>query len=182
MKMRHVKMGLLATGLSLCLGSCATISKDSCVNDSWYDIGFKGAIENDDRADHISDVTKICGKLGISVDLDLYERGFEEGTRRFCDPDNGYQWGLKGNSYNGVCANPTFSAAYSDGRRIYDIEQRRSAINSRLSSIRDRLAVISRLLDEQPTDEEKRKLNREFDQLLLERGDLLAEQRSLPRI
>ncbi len=163
------------------LASCATISKDSCMQDSWYDIGFKGASENRDRADHVSDVTKICGKLGVNPDLALYEKGFMEGTQRFCEPDNGYQWGLKGRSYNGICASSRFSTAYDDGNRIYKIEQRRIAITSRLSSIRDRLATITKKLDEEPlTEEQKRKLNREFDKLLLERSDLLAEQRSLP--
>jgi hypothetical protein len=179
------KLAILTLGVSIgyALTGCATISKDSCLQDSWYDVGFKGASQNKDLADHISDVTKICGKLGVSVDMPLYTKGFDEGTRQFCDPDNGYQWGLKGRSYNGICANPRFSAAYVDGYRIYTIEQRRSAITSRLSSIRDRLAAIDKALDEKTlTEEQKRKLTREFDKLLLERSDLLSEQRSLPPV
>jgi hypothetical protein len=181
--MKKLAVLILSVPLFFALASCATISKESCLQDSWYDIGFNGAADNKDRADHISDVTKICGKLGVSADMPLYSKGFEDGTRQFCDPDNGYQWGLKGRSYNGICANPRFSAAYDDGYRIYTIEQRRNAITSRLSSIRDRLAAIDKALDEKTlTEEQKRKLTREFDKLLLERSDLLAEQRSLPRI
>jgi hypothetical protein len=181
--MRHrIKICLFLLPVTFTMASCATISKDSCRNDSWYGVGFKGGIENHDRADHISDVDKICGKLGITVDLPEYEQGFAAGTERFCEPGNGYQWGLKGRSYNGICANSEFSAAYADGYRIYQVEQRRSAIQSRLSTIRDRLAKLSVQLDEDKalTDEERRKLLRQYDDLLLERSDLLAEQRSLP--
>jgi hypothetical protein len=184
-KMRHRIKGCLFTApLFFVMASCATISKDSCRNDSWYDVGFRGAMDNHDRADHISDVDKICGKLGIAVDFSQYEQGFAAGTERFCEPDNGYQWGLKGRGYNGVCANSEFSAAYTDGYRIYQVEQRRSAIQSRLSTIRDRLAAISVKLDEDKTltEEARRKLLRENDDLLLERSDLLAEQRSLPPV
>lgn len=184
-----MKVALATTGagagaaLIFSLSSCATISKNSCMQDSWYDIGFKGAMDNKDRADHISDVTKICGKLGVTVDRTLYDQGFTQGTARFCDPDNGHQWGLNGKSYNGICANPAFSAAYTDGTRIYQAEQRRNTITSRLTSIRDRLAAIDAALDEKTlTQENKRKLEREGNALLLERDDLIIEQRRLPRV
>ncbi len=182
--MRKIGFLLLVTPLFLMLGNCATISKKSCINDSWYDVAFKGAIDNHDRADHIKDVTNTCGKLGIGVDLDVYERGFQDGTRLFCEPDNGYQWGLKGRSYNGICANPAFSAAYRDGQEDYNIKQRRDAINARLSSIRNRLDAISKELTAvpAPTDAQKQSLKREYDKLLLERSDLNAELYSLPRV
>jgi Protein of unknown function (DUF2799) len=174
---------LAAAPFFLLLGSCATISKKSCVRDSWYDIGMRGALQNADHADHISDVSSICGKIGIVVDEEQYESGFAEGVRRFCEPGNGYAWGLKGNSYNGICPNQAFNAAYGDGLRIYKVEQRRSAINDRLESIRSRLGAIDKQLDEVAlTDELKRKLGREYDALLRERADLLQEQRSLPPI
>lgn len=182
MKVQLALTGLCTT-LLFALSSCATISKKSCLQDSWYDVGFKAGSENKDRADHISDVTKICGKLGVTADIPLYAKGFEDGTRQFCEPGNGYRWGLKGRSYNGICASSQFSAAYDDGYRIYKIEQRRAEITRRLSSIRDRLAAIDKNLDEETlSDEQKRKLAREFDTLLRERSDLQAEQRSLPPI
>ncbi len=174
---------LLGTPLVIGLSSCATISKKSCQRDSWYDVGFKGAVDNHDRADHISDVTKICGNLGITVDQPMYDQGFAEGTARFCEPENGYQWGLKGRSYNGICGSSEFTAAYSDGYRIYKIQERRTAIVNRLATIRDRLATIDTELDDKRlTDDDKRKLEREENTLFLERDDLLEEQASLPSV
>jgi hypothetical protein len=179
---KQTSLLLFASALLAMLTGCATISEDSCRHDSWRDIGFDAAMRNHGHADHVSDVTKICGKLGITVDYDQYEDGFGEGTRAFCDPANGFNWGRKGKSYNGVCANPQFSAAYNEGYDIYRIEQRHIAIRSRLGSIRDRLANITARLDEDRTlsDEQRNKLLREFDNLLLERRDLLSEQRALP--
>ena len=175
---------LLITATITLLTGCATISEKSCRQDSWYDIGFDAAMRNHARADHVSDVSKICGKLGISVDFEQYDKGFAEGNRAFCVPENGYDWGRKGKSYNGVCASNAFSTAYNEGYEIYRVEQRHIAIRNRLAAIRDRLAQISERLDEDKTltEEARRKLLREYDNLSLERRDLLAEQRSLPPV
>jgi Protein of unknown function (DUF2799) len=179
---RTISMLLCSSPIFAMMAGCATISEKSCRYDSWHDIGYSAAMKNADHADHISDVDKICGKLGIIVDYDQYKAGFAEGTRDFCVPANGFQWGLKGNIYNGVCANPAFNAAYDDGHHIYKIEQRKMAITNRLESIRGRLDKIATQLDEDKTltDEQRRKLQREYDNLMLERKDLLSEQRSLP--
>ncbi len=182
--MRRTGLILFVTPLTLMLGNCATISKQSCMTDSWYDVAFKGAMNNHDRADHIKDVTNTCGKLGIGVDLDVYEQGFQDGMRQFCEPNNGYQWGLQGRAYNGVCASPAFSAAYRDGQEDFNIKQRRSAISSRLLDIQNRLDTISKELmaTPPPTDLQKQTLKREYETLLRERSDLTAEQYSLPRV
>lgn len=166
------------------LYGCATISEESCAYDSAYDIGYAAAMDNVERADHLSVVSKICGKQGRDIDIAEYSDGFAAGTSDFCQPEFGYRWGIKGRSYNGICANPAFGAAYEDGRRIYKVEKRRSAIRERLEEIRSKLANISKLLDEDDTltDERKRELLRKEDSLRLERRDLIAEQASLPPI
>ncbi len=161
--------------------ACAPISRESCLNDSSYDIGYAAAMDNADQADRLRSIDKICAKQGRTVELAEYNKGFEAGTRVFCAPDNGYRWGLRGRGYNGICADPVFGAAYDDGLRLYKIEQRKTEIRNRLDSIRSGLDATARLLDEGRgmTEERKRELLREQDRLLLERSDLLAEQRSL---
>jgi Protein of unknown function (DUF2799) len=163
---------------------CAPISRESCINDSAYDIGYAAAMDNADRVNRLQSVSKICGKEGREVDVAGYSEGFDAGTDAFCVVDNGYRWGLRGRGYNGVCQDPAFGAAYDDGLRIYKIQQRGKAIRDRLETIRSRVANIQRLLDEDKTltEERRRKLSREWDGLLLERRDLLAEQQSLPAV
>lgn len=185
----HAKyLGFLTLGVSALYG-CAPISRESCINDSSYDIGHAAAMDNANRKDRQLKVSKICGKQGREIDEAGYAAGFAAGTKAFCEPDNGYRWGVAGKRYNGVCANPAFSAAYEHGFGVYLIEKRRAEtekrradIRDRLTGIRARLVTIGRVLDEDAalTDERKRELLREEDRLLLERSDLLAEQSGLP--
>lgn len=163
------------------LYGCAPISRESCLNDSAFDIGYDAAMDNADPEVRRRDVSKVCQKQGREIDMLEYSNGFEAGAKAFCVPDNGYRWGLKGRGYNGTCADPAFGAAYDDGLRVYRVEQRLTAIRDRLHGIRSRLSLIAKLFDEDKTlsDERKRELRREEADLLLERGDLLAEQRSL---
>lgn len=164
------------------LSGCATISEKSCAYDSWYDVGFRGAMENKDRADYLDDILRDCGKHGFEPDQGELARGFEEGTAQFCLPDNGFAWGRKGRSYNGICRASEFANAYSDGYRIYQVEQRRSTIVSRLSSIRSELESLEEQLDEaELSDEDRRKAERSHARLLREREDLNRELKSLPR-
>ncbi len=173
----------ILTFISVSAYGCAPISRESCINDSSYDIGFAAAMDNAERTDRLRQVSKICGKEGRAVEADGYDQGFDAGTRTFCAVDNGYRWGIRGRSYNGVCADPAFGAAYDDGFSVYKLEQRRNAISERLEEIRSRLATIAKLFDEEKTmtEERRRELLRKQDELFLERSDLLAERRGLSR-
>ena len=181
--MQILKFLILAIAFGAVAG-CAPISRESCINDSAYDIGYAAAMDNADRVNRLQSVSKICGKEGREVDEAEYTEGFDAGTSAFCVVDNGYRWGLRGRGYNGVCADPAFGAAYDDGLRIYKVQQRGKAIRERLETIRSRVTNIQRVLDEDQTltEERRRKLMREWDGLLLERRDLLAEQQSLPPV
>ena len=181
-------LGFLTLGTAVLYG-CAPISRESCANDSAYDIDHAAAMDNADRQERQLKVSKICGKQGREIDDAGFAAGFEAGTKAFCEPGYGYRWGFAGRRYNGICANTAFSAAYEDGFGVYLIEKRRAEaekrrtdIRDRLTGIRARLVTIRRLLDEDValTDQRKRRLLHEEDSLLLERSDLLAEQSSSP--
>ena len=164
------------------LAACAPISRESCINDSAYDIGFAAAMENAEPDDRYQRISKICAKQSRTVDVVEYDRGFEVGTANFCSsPDNGYRWGRQGRNYNGVCASAEFSLAYENGLRLHKVEKREAEIKLRLDRIRDRLVSISDMLknDKSLSEDKRRALAAEEDSLLLERSDLLAEQRSL---
>lgn len=163
------------------LKGCAPISRESCINDSAYDIGHAAAMENADRTSRFHVITKVCNKQGREVDEMEYRQGFESGTDSFCEPSNGYRWGLKGKAYNGICADTRFGFAYEEGRAMFAIAQRRTEIKERLSLISERLNEIAVQLDKDETlgDERRRALRRKRESLLIERSDLLDEQHSL---
>ena len=181
MAIGKLKLTYASTVLIAGLSGCATISEKSCAYDAWYDVGFRGAMANHDRADYLDDILKDCGKHGFEPDIAELRRGFGDGTERFCEPDNGFAWGRAGHSYNGICRSPEFSNAYAEGYHIYEIETRRSAIVSRLSSIRSELETLEKKFDEDElTEEERGKAQRKYDKLRCERKDLRRELEALP--
>lgn len=164
------------------LVACAPISRESCASDSAYDIGFAAAMDNAEPGSRYQRISTICAKQRRAIDVAEYDRGFEGGTANFCsNPDNGYRWGRQGRSYNGVCANAEFSVAHEDGLRLHKTEKRQAEIRLRLDRIRDRLVWIADILknDKSLSEDRRRTLVTEEDRLLIERSDLLAEQRSL---
>lgn len=185
MKLRNwltgMKLALSVSAIAV-LPSCAPISRDSCVNDSAEQIGYRAAMDNADRELRMREIDRTCIKFGREVDIQGYLDGFEAGTRAFCVPDNGYRWGLAGREYNGICRDPEFGMAYAEGKRVYRIEQRRRTIRDRLEEIRSSLSSIERRLDEnkEMTDERRRELLRRRDDLKRERRDLQDERDSLP--
>ncbi|WP_417322768.1 DUF2799 domain-containing protein [Erythrobacter aureus] len=181
MAIGKLKLACTSTLLIAGLSGCATISEKSCAYDAWYDVGFRGAMANHDRADYLDDILEDCGKHGFEPDIAELRRGFADGTERFCEPDNGFAWGRAGHGYNGICRSSEFSNAYAEGYHIYEIETRRSAIVSRLSSIRSELEKLEKTLDEDElTEKEQRKARRNYDKLRRERKDLRRELEALP--
>ena len=175
---RMIIAGAIVTGG---LSGCATISEKSCAYDAWYDVGFRGAMANHDRADYLDDIRKDCGKHGFAPDLIELERGFDAGTERFCEPANGFAWGRGGNGYNGICRSSAFANAYAEGYHIHRVETRRAEIVSRLSSIRSELeSVEERLDDDELTEKERDEARRKYDRLRRERSDLKRELEALP--
>jgi hypothetical protein len=165
----------------MALAACAPISREGCIAESAHDIGYAAAMDNADRAGRFQRVSKICAKQSRVVDLAEYDKGFDAGTATFCAIDNGYRWGRNGRSYKGVCASTEFRVAYENGLQIYNVEKRQEQIRTRLSEIRDRLSSIADSLknDNALSEKRRRALVAEEDRLLIERKDLLSEQRSL---
>jgi hypothetical protein len=177
-KYRFTAIGLFVLVATLPTG-CAPITRESCLNDTAYDIGRAAALDNAERPTRLREVGKICGKAGREIDEAEFSQGFEVGLSVFCEPSNGYRWGRQGRAYNGICADTEFGMAYEDGFEAYRLEQKRNAIRDRLSEIRDRLSSTATKLDDKNLpDEDRRRLLAQQDRLLLERSDLRAE---LPR-
>ena len=82
MAIGKLKLTYASTVLIAGLSGCATISEKSCAYDAWYDVGFRGAMANHDRADYLDDILKDCGKHGFEPDIAELRRGFGDGTER----------------------------------------------------------------------------------------------------
>jgi hypothetical protein len=86
----------------LALGSCGTLSEETCRQGNWSEIGYRDGSRGR-SADFVSNHAQACGKVGVTPDLAAWRAGRVEGLRRYCTPQNAYDAGLGGNRLNPVC-------------------------------------------------------------------------------
>ncbi|MDX1341268.1 MAG: DUF2799 domain-containing protein [Reinekea sp.] len=104
---------------------CSSLSKKDCVNADWYQMGVQDG-QAGYAADRVSNYVAMCAKHDIRIDQNQYQTGHEQGIRRFCQPDNGYQQGLKGRSLPTVCPadmQSAFAEAYERGYQEYRLKR-----------------------------------------------------------
>lgn len=116
--------------LPLLLAGCASLSKDECLSADWRTIGYGDASEGFART-RISEHRQACAQYSVTPDLDAYNRGYEQGLRVYCTARKGYQQGVNGYTYRGICPaglEEPFLEAYAFGKDIYAV---RSGIKAR---------------------------------------------------
>ncbi len=141
--MNRIFQLILISVTALLLSSCATLSKDECVNANWRTIGYEDGTKGY-PASRIGAHRSACAEYGIRPDLDQYTAGRKQGLRQFCTPSNGYQRGSQGYNYAGVCVGyneAAFLDGYNYGRDVYKAVQRlnslRNSYNTELNYIRE---------------------------------------------
>jgi hypothetical protein len=173
---------------ALALGGCATLSERDCRQGNWSDIGFE-----DGRAGHaesrFSEHIQACAKYGITPDQSAYFRARDEGLRRYCTPENGFEVGKAGGSYENVCpreksvgvlellglSNLEFEDAYALGREVYSVTADLNSVESEIADIDKRLSAR----DGAP--EEREKARRRREELEHQRDDRKRELKRLER-
>ena len=126
------------------LSGCAGMSTEECQLADWETIGYEDGV-NGFSGDAIARHRRDCAKAGVAPDRIAYERGRAEGLVSYCAPMNGYRVGSSGGSYRGVCAadlEPSFLAAYNEGRELYRLRADVGQLTSRLN-------YQHRMIDEQ---------------------------------
>lgn len=120
-----MKYVLLLSSVALILSGCATMNKSECLTANWKNIGYGDGAQGHTAA-RISEHTSACAEHGISPDLNAYNTGRTQGLAQYCIPSKGYQKGLYGSSYNGVCTNhneKAFLDAFDYGLSIHKQQQ-----------------------------------------------------------
>ncbi|MCW9030918.1 MAG: DUF2799 domain-containing protein [Gammaproteobacteria bacterium] len=116
--MKHI---FILTSITLITSACSTMNKNECLNADWRTIGY-GDGARGYKASRISEHRSACAEYGVRPDLNAYNGGREEGLGKYCTPTTGYNKGLSGYRYNGVCAGHNerdFVAALNYGLTIY---------------------------------------------------------------
>jgi hypothetical protein len=122
---------------ALVLVNCASLSKEECLNADWKSIGFEDGSRGYSST-RIGTHRKACAKVNVTPDFDLYQQGYAQGARQYCQPRNGYNLGLRGSSYSVNCPadlQDSFVMAYSEGKEIYRVKSTLNAYKKNLDHL-----------------------------------------------
>lgn len=125
---------ILLAAVLLGLSGCATMSGDECAISDWAAIGYEDGSRGY-TTDHFASRRKACAKHGITADFGAYQTGRAEGLVEFCQPSRGYNLGVSGGRYNGVCdvaMEEEFLDAYRVGNQLYVLRANVNNANSRI--------------------------------------------------
>ena len=131
---------------TLCVGACASMSKDECRAVDWRTVGYEDGVSGQ-SGDRIGDHRRACADYGITPDLAAYRAGRADGLREYCQPHNGYRTGVNGNTYYGACPADlaaAFEKGYDAGHELY-VRKRRVTDTDEL--IAEKRYAIRRLED-----------------------------------
>lgn len=118
----------------LVLSGCAGMSDEECMATDWSAVGYEDGARGY-TAESFSRHRKACAKHGITADFGAYQAGRDRGLVEYCQPGRGYDVGVSGGRYYGVCSvdlERDFLDAYNAGYHLYTL---RSNVNRANSSI-----------------------------------------------
>lgn len=179
---------LINTGMVLTiavLSGCASMSSEECANSDWVAIGYEDGSRGY-TSDKFGSRRKACAKHGVTADFKAYQEGRDEGLVEFCQPGRGYNLGVSGGTYYGVCdvaMEEEFLDAYRVGLQLHDLRSNVNNANSRIYSkeaelkrtkekIRDKQAE---LISDDVTPQDRLLLLTDIKELAERTGELEAE-------
>ena len=162
--------------------ACATLSREECVQGSWYDLGLM-----DGRAGttykRLGNHQKACSEYGISLDHDEYKAGRTQGLDDYCQLDNAIEMGLKGHRYQSVCPSGVHRIFQRYNRAAYNVFENREALRKLDEELYKK---EDWLLDTKLTDDKRSKIRKKIHHLDRKRQRLrdkiYSDERELDRL
>lgn len=175
--------------LALIMSGCASMSGDECLATDWSAVGYEDGARGF-TSERFSNHRKACAKHGITADFSAYQSGRDQGLVEYCQPGRGFDVGVNGGRYYGVCSadqEPDFLDAYNVGYHLYTL---RSNVNRAASAIASKerelqntedamLYKEAALIDRETTIEQRIILIAELKDLSEDTGRLEAEIQDL---
>lgn len=134
--------------VALAMGGCAAMSDEECMAADWSAVGYEDGARGY-TAERFSNHRRACGKHGITADFGAWQAGREQGLVEYCQPGRGYDIGVSGGRYYGVCSadlEPDFLEAYHAGHHLYtlrsNVSRATSAIHAREQELEEVEAEI----------------------------------------
>ena len=183
--------GILAVVAGLAMSGCATMNSEECALSDWSAVGYEDGARGY-STERFSSHRKACAKHGITADFRAYQEGRDEGLVEFCQPSRGYNLGVSGSSYNGVCdvaLEEEFLDAYRVGHQLYSLRSNVNSANYRIASNEREIDRIEddvrasevRLIADDTSIEDRILLLADLKRLSERKGELEAEVDQLVR-
>lgn len=153
---RLPSIGLLLF-LPALLQSCATLSKQQCVNANWQAIGKHDGSRGLPRS-RIARHADACQKASVVPDRQAWLEGHRIGARRFCTPANALALGFGGGKNHGICAADqrlTFERVYQLGLRRYALQKAINSLEDDIQLRRSEIENVRRQRDKGKIDSDR---------------------------
>jgi len=121
---------------ALVVGGCASMSDEECLATDWSAVGFEDGARGY-STERFSKHRQACAKHGITADFGAYQAGRDQGLVEYCQPGRGYDVGVSGGRYYGVCSadlERDFLDAYNAGFHLYTLRANVNRANSGIYS------------------------------------------------
>jgi hypothetical protein len=184
------KLKVLGAGIAMILASgCASMSSEECVATDWTAVGYEDGARGY-TTERFTNHRKACAKHGVTADFGAYQQGREQGLVEYCQPGRGYDVGVSGGRYYGVCSvdlEADFLDAYNAGYHLYTLRSNVSRASASISAKERELDVVheeirrkeAALIDSETTMEERILLLADLKELSERTGKLEAEIQEL---
>ena len=184
-------MPVLAAIATLAATGCSSMGPEECAATDWSAVGYEDGVRGM-PSDHFGTHRKACAKHGITADFSAYKEGRDDGLVEFCQPSRGYDFGVSGGRYQGVCdvaLEEEFLDAYKVGQQLYALRANVHGADAQIADreyelervrllIRDKEAL---LIAAETTPQERILLVTDLKQLSERAGELETEIASLAR-
>ena len=180
----------MGTALSaLAMSGCASMSSDECMATDWSAVGFEDGARGY-TTERFSKHRTACAKHGVTADFSAYQNGREQGLVEYCQPGRGYDVGVNGGRYYGVCSvdyEADFLDAYNAGYRLYTLRSNVNRASSSINAKERELENVGKtmrskeaaLIDSETATEERILLLADLKELSERTGELEVEIRDL---
>ena len=173
----------------LAVSGCASMSGDECMATDWSAIGYEDGARGF-TTERFSKHRKACAKHGVTADFGSYQAGRDQGLVEYCQPGRGFDVGVSGGRYHGVCdvnLEADFLDAYNAGYHLYTLRSNLNRASSSISAKQHALEEIegemvhkeAALISKETTMEQRIILLAELKDLSEDTGRLEAEIQDL---
>ena len=140
-----MRLAVLASLVFAIAGCAGGMSKKECLYADWRAIGYEDGAQGRDASAIGSRRVACADKAKVTPDMEAYLAGRENGLDQFCRPASGFEYGSRGYSYSGACANRdegAFVAAYEKGLSLFRLVENYNAASGALAGAHEELENI----------------------------------------